>query len=668
MSKFIKYYDFNETAKTNGIIGRPRKLAWPCIMYRVTLPKIKQDDRHLFNVFELCILKLLACGRYEPKQLAEETCLPPDLIEVILLRLYDREKIDKYYQVLPDTLKDMEEYDSQKESAAAEYQTYVIFSECIGGNILPMLKEANLKNEMMDNNVHYLESLQKPDNMPVPTPTDIITALQTMMRRQKLSGNSYRAPSAGFISIASGYEQCRLCVCMVIQRNGNWRILNPFGKGWSLVLESAYQKFLEQNKKEADEFRKWQESFKNGDSTRDTKDDKRIKELYETPENESNYPELIAALKRNDISKDTDVYSVLEWTLFYALHAVDTKKIIQLIQVDTRENNVNRLASAIAAITRKYNNDNLNPVKDSSHFAEKIHIPLPSNLQSFQNNDVAVMQEVLPLTILVSQDNPRFLFNTVLQEYPDCLSRIIDLKQRRDSKGHGNNRWSEIYGDDDRKFMRKVVTILLPTVRFADSSPAVKLEDDAEIDIQLNARLTLQTVFGVCSFDKMDSTLQENLLQVEIFRQKHTSKTGEEQNFDALPGINYLYAATQCAFHQFLHGDRPESISIKTVQQRAKDVGWTDFPLTLSKVNPEKIQQTLNGKNQTLGACVIVWLMVTDRTLLKQLADKLPFFLSNIDQLLTLRKHGNQSCLMKKSELDNCIEHIYEIINTITEA
>ena len=87
----IRTYDFNnyKDKKQISIVGRERILVWPCNLYRVTLPRIDHTNDKEFNFFEWCILKMLAYHRYEPKDLAEETCLPEDLIEVILLRLFD---------------------------------------------------------------------------------------------------------------------------------------------------------------------------------------------------------------------------------------------------------------------------------------------------------------------------------------------------------------------------------------------------------------------------------------------------------------------------------------------------------------------------------------------------------------------------------------------------
>lgn len=88
-----KVFDFNDPNLMSGLVGRPRELSWPCMMYHITMPDVNAGKKSDCNAFEWCILKLLACRSYEPNELAEETCLPQELILVILMRLYDRKKL-----------------------------------------------------------------------------------------------------------------------------------------------------------------------------------------------------------------------------------------------------------------------------------------------------------------------------------------------------------------------------------------------------------------------------------------------------------------------------------------------------------------------------------------------------------------------------------------------
>ena len=81
----LKLLDYDKPNPFGGIIGKPRKLAWPVNAYRVTLPKVSGTDDGL-NAFERVILKLLdAAGQAMYNRLVEfkpgETNVSPALAE-----------------------------------------------------------------------------------------------------------------------------------------------------------------------------------------------------------------------------------------------------------------------------------------------------------------------------------------------------------------------------------------------------------------------------------------------------------------------------------------------------------------------------------------------------------------------------------------------------------
>lgn len=673
----IKLFDLNEQKNPPFIEGSPRELAWPCKLFRVTMPKSKHNSRRI-NAFELCILKLLAYGRYEPKDLAKATCLPHDLIKVVLLRLYDTGKIDKYYQVSPETLKDIEKYDEERESEPSEYETWAIFQECVTGKLLPMLVDAKLQAAEINEEGKLVVKGSQPKRLtplsPVindadaPTTSEVLSAIQTMKRRGKMLEESYSVPSIGPVSIVPDSEQCKLRVRMVIQKNsGDWRILNPFGKGWSLELESAYSTLLK-NKKEEENFKNWMERNTKRNQQK-KEEDNLIKEPYDTQDNWDRYPELIRTLKRgkktkNGIQRGIDVYAALEWALFYALkNCESTRNRLQLIQFNSNEENEKSLHGAI------------NNLVINKQYRIPLSMPYAKRFQEFDVYDSAEMKIVLPLAFLVANDDSQFAFNRVLKIFPDFFLHFNAIKESRNKYMHGNSKFSQPYGPDNYIFMEDVISTLIPSVCFSDTPPEL-IDPDDIFDDRLNARIALQDFLGVSLFNQMDSILQRELMNVEIFR----SKKGKD-SFDALPCINYLYSAAQCAFRPLLgsddKGSNPVSAAqqkaidenpISFAQQKAMDAGWGELPKSLQKIRPDLLHHTMEGNDGSLGASVVVWLIRTDIAELSNIASKLPGFIKDIDNLLSLRNHGNKSVVIHKEELNNCIENIYKIIRTIMEA
>ena len=671
-----KVLDFNAEILPSGIIGRPRELAWPCKMFRVTLPHLGDSVDREFNAFELCVLKLLAYARYEPKDIADATCLPRDLVEIVLLRLYDRGKIDEHYQLLPDVLKTIEKLEADSPYENVKYETYVIFRESIGGAVLPMILGAKLSAEEVDEIDEYgnikikggkislrpirikLRSVKPPDVQ------EVIIALRTMARRRRVSGEIYRIPPAEFVAVANAPEQCELRVRMITQASGEWRILNPFGTGWSPELESVYWQVLQESQDESREFSCWQRKLIRSQTNRSEnvqqKDEPR--ESYDMPENRSRYPELIAALNRKRKSGDEkisniDVYAVLEWALYYVLQLVDTKPIVQFLQIETRENVVHRLKTALIGLGGRLPEDGYIPV------------PSDSQLKDFGYDHVARMQTVLPIAIVAAEKSANVRMDAVLQRYPDFVSRIRDLKSLRDPKQHGRIYWDEIYSDEDRDMMRQVVMSLIPSISFSSVTQERKTLGKSAFDEQMEAMLNLQDMFGVLEFNRLDSNLKGYLIQAERFwlnvRPRDTA-TGEAV-FDALYFVNDLYAACQCAIRPFLDRERPKDFSLEKVNWKASSTGLGKLPTSLLTVQATMLQKTLAGNDQTLGACVIVWLFVSDAAHLHRVAAKQPSFLADLDNLLGLRKHANQACMMRADEIGQVRETTYKLIKNIME-
>ena len=630
-----KIYDFNAKTMPGGIVGRPRELAWPCRILTVAKPCVKAGGLKDINPFERCILKLLALRCYTPRDLAEETCLPPDLIAVILLRLFDRGKIDKDYRLTPDTLAEIENHESEP---AFEYRTIYQFMDSLGGRKLQELDGPLKAEEVNDDG-----SIRKgPESL----------SLHHLLKQEHLPAGS----DAG---------SCILRVRMVLRRNGDWRILNPFGKGWSKVLEASYQQFLSKTPEEEKKFSQWQEDnsrrFKKKHAERPT-------EPYDTEENRSRYPQLIATLNRRNYAgeNEVDVFAALEWALFYSLQAVDLKQTIQLLTFDSIANNEARLAEAARQIFGKDRQFFGKDTEDPG--LKRLRVPAVEKAKRIQNTERSEMQTVLPLAILAKDQLPLHL---IADKYPDFLLRVLsDLSQRRNLQKHGKSHWSAIYGSDDVEFMRQVITVLLPSVVFSGLEVA-QTDEDTVFDMQLSARRALQEDhFGVAQFNDMDSVLQDHLIQAQMFLQLNaddTDKENDDERIDALVCITNLYAAVECAFRPLIEDSHANFTSYEAIEEKTRKAGLGDLPAALKTIRPELLQKTLEGNDQTLGASVVVWLLQTEIEDLKQIAFRMPSFLTEISRLLMLRGHGNQICMIRRSELEKICKSIYKVIDIIKE-
>lgn len=126
----LKLLEYGKPNSFSGIIGKPRKLAWPVHVYRVTLPKISNDGDDL-NAFERVVLKLLdAVGILDADELADETRIPLDLVKGVLLRLQDKGFVDEYNAII----KREHDEDLNEEDNAPVFVTALLFRELVTGD------------------------------------------------------------------------------------------------------------------------------------------------------------------------------------------------------------------------------------------------------------------------------------------------------------------------------------------------------------------------------------------------------------------------------------------------------------------------------------------------------------------------------------------------------
>ncbi len=673
-----KVFDFNDGPMPTGVLGRPLELAWPCRMFRVTMPRIKrgaEDGR--FNAFERCALKLLDCGLCGPKELAEEMCLPPDFVKAILLRLFDRGAIDKSYRVSDSAREELlgihesETTDGKPTSETTEFETAVVFRECIGGSLLPVVRKAQLKSEEIDeqgrlkdkNNgkkirLHTLHLSNPQAFQSPPEGKDVVAAVKTMSRQTKGVGMSSAMPLAGKITVSPDGEFCHLRATMLLQQSSEWRIRDPFGFGWSRELETAYMGLLDQDKKEAAGFLEWKK--RNAVPSRGKSQEhagERKPEPWDTPENRSAYPELLAALER---SRGSDAYAPMEWALFYTLQRIDVSEILELLLKNTPETNKKSIEEAACELTGVPN------------AARHIYSPVPGKILSFRDRGEGEMQVVLPVALLAARKNDRFPFRSFLRGHPDCLQHILKIKELRDADRHADTNWKTVFDKEHIAFMQSFVASLLPGMRFPGTPPTPMHDAEAERDERLEATIRLQEFFGVSAFDRMDGTLRERLLRAEMFSRSLGDCGEKEGTFaDAMPCLNTLAAAAQCAFRPLFTGRNPgdpKSDFAAVAEKRAVEAGWKELPHTLKTVRAEMVRQTLEGNDKTLGASAVAWLLRADDGTLRWAASRHKTLLHDLDTLLAKNKHGNQRCPMPAEELEKLCKSIYNLVKTITEA
>lgn len=651
----LKLLDYGKLNPFGDTIGKPRHLAWPVNVYRVTLPKASGNGDSL-NPFERVILKLLhAVGAMDAGALADETCIPHDLVKSILLRLQDKTLINEHNALIEQEHDNIE----SKEEETPVFVTALLFRELATGKLLPFLHVLDAGNPLRKREEERFVQMviaNQAHKQWVPTPRDVINALWAMKKRSKAFGNGDKMPAVQQIVIVPQPEMHYLNCPIAIQKSdGEFRIADPFGNGFSLVLERAFEQLLEQNSKLTSWLTKWKESLRNPHPPKPDDQNKRPKDPFDNDPNCQHYPKLIASLRpsRNtpfrSISK---IHASLEWALFYVGCRRPFENTITTLKFTGQLNHSALLKNAAQSVGLELLDFDFRPIPEGK-------------LIDFQKGQ-AELGTVLAIAILQAEQDESHPLHRIASSHPDLINRLFDIKKKRDIKGHGKGGIDSPEAElSDDPFMREIIHALLPNIRFADTAVAAP-DKDARADSLLDARASIQGDFGFKMFNRLGTILQDRLIHSERFWL--SCKDGD----DALVFGCDLYAAVQSAFEKEMIGKLPPDISesefVNACGMKAAKAGLCEaLPECLRSVKISAIRQTLQGYGQTLGSCVIAFLLIADSDTLRRIFDLQKSFITDIENVIVRRGHGNEPMPLPKNGISKLRKAAFTTIKTIME-
>jgi len=637
------------------IIGKQRYLKWPVKAYRVTLPKAKPNSGGI-NPFERVILKIIeACGIKEAEVLAKETCLPYELVKCILMRLKDKGFINDHNEIIKvkfDSLK-------AKEEKEFSYVTALLFQETATGKILPFLHLLDNDNPLItkdyENKKHSPKEIHYNQTAKEPGPNDVIYALRAMSKHSNY-GLTPQLSAVNLINVAKEGERYYLDCPIAIQKSGGeFRIADPFGNGFSLHLEKAFSDLLEQDKILSEWLEKWKHKLENQNKN---KQDERQKEPFENDVNMGRYPELIfkMRLRKNTQYRSIEqIHSAIEWALFYSCKERSYNTAVSKLGILNQERQKNLLREAVKNIGFDF------PRNGFCYITE-------GKLDAFERGE-ADMWTVLSIAILTAEKDKSHPFHRIADDYQDFINMLLHIKKKRDDQGHGKSlARRDVKLSNEENFLRNVVTALLPDIRFSNT-PVTVIDKDAVSDEIFEARRNIQHEIGFKKYNSLLGTLQDCLINTERFWL--SCKDDNAPEYDAKPFVFDLYAALQAMFLKKLSGALPPDIEdsefIRQARENAVNAGLGRLPNSLCKVKPQIIRKILQGINETLGACAVAFLIVSDKEDLIKIAELQPSFISCIDDIILKRGHGNELLIMDKKNIKKIRKSIYLTIKTLLE-
>ena len=653
--KILDYDNFEKPSPFGETIGRPRNLVWPVNAYRVTLPEL--DGGSGLNMFERVILKIIdACGIWDAETLSRETCIPVDLVKFVLLRLKDKALLDENNKILNQG---RDNWMAEKEP---EFITALAFRELATGKILPFLHPLDNDNPLRKKDMDKFYRIEKNDvyENKKPDTHDIITALKAMKKRSGAFDNCRRFPVNEQINIFSEPEQYYLdCEIAIRKSDGEFRIADPFGNGFSLTLEKSFSYLLEQDESLDKWYKGWNERLINQEPN---KQSETPKEPFETDANWAHYPKLIAncSKKNTQYRSIVQIHASLEWALFYSCIQRQYGSAVSELKFTNPADHSKLLKEAAEKIGLELRNIVFLPV-------------IKGKLVDFLDGK-ADLVTVLSITLLMAANDPSHPLRKISSRYPDFIIQLFDIKNKRDEQGHGKGKTpkNKVELPEDA-FMRKIVITLLPDIRFSDT-PAPAADDDFNADKTHHSRVNILSEFGFKKYNLLGEDLQDKLIYAEslfLLCGGNDKKNDANAIYDAKDFVFFLCAVLQAMFRRILAGKLPpdfnDSELIKYAQTKANKAGLREMPDSLRCLQPWKIRQTLLGNDITLGSCVVAFLLVSEEDTLKIISQIQPSFISDVADIPEKRGHGNEPLPMKKNEIERLRKSAYKTIETLLE-
>ena len=627
--------DYGTNNPFSGVFGRPRNLAWPVHAYRVTIPASLKSEQGQLNPFERVILGMIdAVGGLDEAKLADETCIPVDLVRSVVLRLRDRGLIDGDNRVI-----DQQRRRWEGGTRDDVYTSALVFRELVGGEVLPfvhVLDASNpIKTKEPDPKARTLPSQDGARDGGAPSTREVIEAVTQMQRRADEHGQHARTPTVDQVRVEREPEEYLLdCRIAVQTRDADFRIADPFGIGFSRPLEGVFANRLLDDESLQAWMTKWLQSLA---STR-TDDAERtsVSGPYNTPENRRRYPNLVQALTpaRGWVHRSvTDIYAALEWALFYTCEAHDPGIAIRLLGAETGPSYSERMSQLAASLGFE-----VPPLGFR---------PIPKGKFDDYVNQKSEMETVVGIALIQAESDQEHPLHALATSLPDFIVRIRELNNDRGHRAHRGRATlaSDVELDSDA-LMREAVSTLLPGVRF-DAEQAVT-PSDSQDDLLLEARTSLLGTFSYQSFTRLGPETQNALIDAEKFWL--VAANGD----NAREFVLNLYAALQGVMRGFLGESAPLGLTERDYKtaagERARMAGLGDLPSGIASVNPRRVREALGGRDLSVGASVLALLLTSNDDLLTSLALTQPTFLADVGAIQDLRGHGNEPIPMSRAD------------------
>ena len=661
------------------IIGRAINIFVKCKAYELQIPIIKSKVRVL-DIFEEAVLRIINIGINDVEKISDILCfctytgkekiINTDIVNLVLIKLSDKGYIDqdkkitdegkekinlrinekKEIQYIPATcflIKDSDiilpyiqigEFKTEKNVSIEEDKIYIQYGTAGDSTIIKGKYIGERKKEKRTRNIFENKNTLEQNKIRKSIKTYNLLA----QKREELSEIDYDLRSNNFIYSTSS-EDIFFHFKAFIQEGNADDVL--FSDGLISNVDGIFSYVNKIDWNFIDYVRKKNVSLSKDDGNEDLKQEQKNKRYYSVvkyyDDIQKNTRDKIQDSKTKDekekILQDNkkaikDCYSMLEWGFYYYnKNNMPSDILLDLFRKQTSSSNME--------LFLKFANDigikNVESYKHLFSLVDQIKIQIAYKMP----NPIPMMNVCLPLAIAEATENKKSNIYELVKKEPDFLSFLNDLKYKSNSLRH--DLASDVLGvkiGETVDKSRKIIEILLPDITFNnETSTQSKIISASEV--KLSAQVRLERDLGSVIYQTLSDDVKNEWLKIDPNRRQPDS-------------LEYILIISRL-MENLLSEEIKEIFGISkdkqyTIKKLTSKIG-KELPNSLKKVYDGYFIEASRKQKSTLGAYTLVFFAnCEDDIMFKKLLNI--GFISFIDEIITLRTHGNNVGLQVDAE------------------
>lgn len=641
---------------------------WPCRLHSISL--LVTDDR--LNLFETTVLRLVDIGIEKADAIAERLCLPDATLPGFILSRLEKKKL-----VNGGILTD-EGSAWLCDSPRGRYENVLMYQDMLGGRLLPYVS-ARMPTYLPQSpeGDFYLGSVGDDDNklrrrfafllptpnikVPGPTASDVSGAIHAY---EAICAHVPCWPDSEpeHISFVDDQAAIRVqpnprmvylhCLCSLTPDARDILVDNPFGFADALPqLTEA----LAASRQAADIKRRLLELRGDGRPVMVSVG----AAVADLPEISRDFEDMERASKNNNAANYVrDACSALEHILRRILTERDSEACAALFRNSGIPENLERLTLAARSMEQEVDEE----------CCAFLSIAPTEIAKTLRGNPT--LRPLLALNLFLATQGPHPL-EAVLRKAPGALKTMARLHWLRNQAAHGDDAALRINTADAEK-ARWLVQSLYQAWRpgaapvTVPAPPAIE-QTEGECQLLTEVERSLLKFFDPAVRSNLDARLGEALVSAEkqflaygIEELAMSDQTVSQACVVDLASLCQLALRTET-------GAVNEDEVLPRAESSAKSAGFVlpegALPEALATTRKKFIAVAVRGKNTTLGAHCLAWLLLEKPEKLARTAARCPHLLVHLGNLVRLRGHGNEE--VPARAVAEMRRHIYKDLNLL---